>query len=108
MEQLTQQEKKDFQEILSTLFGDQALKWDINLKVLELFGELLENSKSCGRYMDIVPRPFYVGSVINWAAKQARQAVIRHFKNEGKHYAACLKATAYKWKMQFILASRGL
>ena len=44
MEQLTQQEKKDFQEILSTLFGDQALKWDINLKVLELFGELLENS----------------------------------------------------------------
>lgn len=108
MERLTEQEIKDVQMFLATLFGNQALKWNINLKVLEMFGELLQSSESCRRYMNMVPRPFFAGSIIKWANKQARQAVIRHIKNGGKHYLICLKATAVSRKHAFYLASMGL
>ncbi len=92
MEPITEQEKNDFREFLSTIYGPQTKNWNINLKVLELFGELLQSSESCSRYMDMVPRSFVAGSVIKWASKQARDAIIRHLKNGGKHYLICLRA----------------
>ncbi|MCF6250412.1 MAG: hypothetical protein L3J75_03960 [Methylococcaceae bacterium] len=108
MEQITEQEKKEFQAFLSVIYGDQVLKWDINLKVLELFGKLLQTSDSCSRYMDLVPRPFYFGNAIEWVSKQARNAVIRHLKNGGEHYLICLRVTGLSMKTEFIMASRGL
>lgn len=108
MEPITEQEKQDFSEFLSTIYGPQANSWNINLKVLELFGELLQSSESCSRYMDMVPRPFVAGNVIKWASKQARGAIIRHLKNGGKHYLVCLRAAGARMKPQFYLASQGL
>lgn len=92
---------------MSVIYGDQAFKWDINLKFLELFGELLQSSDVCSRYMDRVPRPFYFGNAIKWISKQARQAVIRHLNNGGKHYLICLRAVGLSRKTDFIMASRG-
>ncbi len=108
MEKITEQEKKEFQEFLSTIYGKQALTWDINLKVLELFGKLIQTSDSCSRYMDLIPRPFYFGSATKWVSKQARNAIIRHLKNGGKHYLICLKVSGLHMKTDFIMASRGL
>jgi len=108
MEPITTQEIKDIQGFLAVIYGDQALKWNINLKVLELFGELLKASDSCSRYMDMVPRPFYVGNAIKWVSKQARQAVIRHLKNGGKHYLLCLRGVGVKYKTAIYMASLGV
>lgn len=108
MEPLTEQEKNEFREFLSIIYGNQARSWNINLKVLKLFGELIQSSESCSRYMDMVPRPFIVGNVIKWASKQARDAVIRHLKNGGKHYLVCLRAAGLGLKTDFLMASQGL
>ncbi len=86
MEPLTAEEKKEFQEILSHMYGKQAYTWNINIKVLKLLEELLRKSEACSRYMDMVPRPFYVGNALRWTSRQARHAVVRHLKNGGKHY----------------------
>ena len=86
MELLTEQEIEDFREFLSTIYGPQANRWNIDLNVLELFGDLVQSSESCSRYMDMVPRPFVAGNVIKWTSRQARGAIIRHLKNGGKHY----------------------
>lgn len=107
MELLTEQEIKDFREFLSTIYGPQANSWNINLKVLELFGDLVQSSESCSRYMDMVPRPFVAGSVIKWTSRQARGAIMRHLKNGGKHYLLCLRAAGARMKSQFYLASQG-
>ncbi len=108
MERITEQEKKEFQSILSVIYGEQALKWNINFKVLELFGRLIKTSEACSRHMDLIPRPFYLGNAVKWVSKQARNAVIRHLKNGGKHYLLCLKVTGLHMKTDFIMASRGL
>lgn len=107
MDPITDQEKKDIQKFLSTIYGDQALRWDINLNVLKLFGELLNSSDSCSRYMDLVPRPFFVGNIVKWASKQARQAVIRHLKNGEKRYLICLRGVGIKYKTSIYMASLG-
>ncbi len=108
MEELTAEEKKEFQEILSHIYGDQAYTWNINIKVLELLEELLRKNEACSRYMDMIPRPFYIGNVLRWASKQARQAVVRHLKNGGKHYLLCTRGAAIGMRSKFQLASMGL
>ncbi len=108
MEVLTEQEKIDFKGFLATIYGPQVNNWNVNIKVLELFGELLQSSESCSRYMDIVPRPFVVGNVIQWGSKQVRNLIIRHLKNGGEHYLICLRAAGARMKPRFILASQGL
>lgn len=108
MDSISEQEKQDIRELLATIFGDDALTWNINLRVLQLFGELLQSSGRCSRYMDKVPRPYYFGSSIKWASKQVRTAVIRHLRNGGRHYLICLRAAGLSRKTDFVLASRGL
>ncbi len=68
MESLTPEEEKEFQEILSYFYGDQAYNWRINVKVLKLLEELLRKNESCSKYMDMVPRPFYLGNALKWAS----------------------------------------
>lgn len=108
MDSISEQEKQDVRELLALIYGEQALKWNINLKVLQLFGELLQSSERCSRYMDKVPRPYYFGRPIKWVSKQVRQAVIRHLKNDGKHYLICLRAAGLSRKTDFVMAERGL
>jgi len=108
MEPITEQEKNEFREFLSVIYSDQTKSWNINLKVLELFGQLIQSSQSCSRYMDMAPRPFIVGNVIKWTSKQARNAIIRHLKNGGKHYLICLRAAGLSLKTDFIMASQGI
>ncbi len=76
MDFITEQEKSEFKKLLSTIYGAQVNSWNINMKVLKLFGELMQSSESCSRYIDFVPRPFVAGSVIKWANKQARGAEV--------------------------------
>ncbi len=108
MDLITEQEKDEFREFLSVIYGEQAKSWNINLKVLVLFGELIQSSDVCSHYMDMVPRLFVVGSIIKWASKQARNAIIRHLKNGGKHYLICLRTVGLSRKTDFVMASRGL
>ena len=108
MEALSSEEKKEFQDILSVFYGNQAYQWNINIKVLELLEELLRKNDDCNRYMDKVPRPFYFGNALKWASKQAREAIIRHIKGRNKSYYVCLKASAVGMRTKFHLASMGI
>jgi len=108
MEPISAEEKKQFQDFLSFLYGDQAYQWNINLPVLKLLEELLRKNDYCSQYMDKVPRPFYFGRAIRWISKQARQAVIKHLQVRNKSYYLCLKGAALSMKMKFQLASMGI
>lgn len=107
MEVLSEQEKDDFREIISIIYGQQVNSWNINIKVLELFEELLDSGESCSRYIDMTPRPFVAGSPIQWGNKQVRDAIVRHLINGGKHYLICLRAAGMRLKPKFILVSQG-
>jgi len=108
MDQLTAEEKKEFQEILSYFYGDQVYSWDINVKVLQLLEELLKKNESCNKYMDTVPRPFYFGNALKWASKQARKAILRHLKGRSESYYLCLKGAAIGMRTRFQVAAMGL
>lgn len=64
MDPLSHEEKKEFQDILSYFYGNQAYNWNINKEVLGLLEELLRKNDSCSKYMDLVPRVFYVGNAL--------------------------------------------
>ena len=99
-------EKEDMREILSHFYGNNAKHWDITLRTFELFGQLIKKTEVCDQAMNLVPRPFGGGNVIKWGVKQARKAVIRHFKKpESKHYLTCMKTTALSMRSEFELAS---
>jgi hypothetical protein len=108
MESITHEEQLEFQEFFSYLFGDQARRWNINMPMLKLLEELLSKNKSCSKYMDMVPRPFYIGNAIRWTSRQARQAVIRHLKRKHKSYFLCLKSSAFGMRTKFQAASMGI
>jgi hypothetical protein len=108
MDPLTTEEKKEFQEILSYFYGEQTYNWNINMNVLKLLEELLRKSDSCSKYMDMVPRPFYVGNALNWANRQARNAIIRHLKGRDRNYYLCLRGAAIGMRTKFQAASMGL
>ena len=105
MEIITEEEKQALRGILTSFYGNQALRWGITQRSFELFGELISKTKQCDIAMNWVPRPFYVGNSLNWAKKQVRQAVVRHFKkDENKHYLLCMRASALSMKTQFFMA----
>jgi len=108
MEKIDQPEQREFQDLMEPIFGSQVYGWTINIKVLELFEQLVATSSSCSKYMDMVPRPYYFGDSIKWISKQARNAVIRNMKLGGNHYLLCLRVAGLKMKHQFEMASRGL
>lgn len=93
MEPISEEEKQELRAILSNFYGNQALSWGITKRSYELFGELISKTRQCDAAMDWVPRPFFVGNALNWAKKQVRQAIVRHFKkDENKHYL-CKRST---------------
>lgn len=108
MDKIDKQEEIQFQELMEPIFGKQVYSWTVNIKVLELFEELIATSSSCSKYMDMVPRPFYFGNSIKWISKQARNAVIRNLKQGDKNYLICLRVSGLKMKHQFVMASRGI
>lgn len=107
MEPITEDEKKQFRELLVKIYGNQATRWAINKRVLELLGELIESSDYCSRYMDQVPRPHVLSGVKGWASRQFRNAFLRKVANADKHYFVCLRTVGLKMKSNFVLAGAG-
>ena len=105
MEQLTEQEKNDMRDILEKFYGSQVRSWKITIKVFEVLGELIKETSQCSKLIDMVPRPFGGGSVVNWGKKQVRDFVLRKLKsNEGKYYIICMKVGALRFKTKFEMA----
>jgi len=105
MEPISEEEKQELREILSNFYGRQAFSWGITKRSYELFGELISKTRQCDAAMDWVPRPFFVGNALNWAKKQVRQAIVRHFKkDENKHYLLCMRGASLAMKTQFFMA----
>lgn len=108
MEPLTPDETKEFQEILSYFYGEQTYNGNINMEVLKLLVELLRKNDFCSKHMDMVPRPFYFGNAFRWASRQARNAILRHIKNQDSSYYVCLRGAAIGMRTRFQAASMGL
>lgn len=105
MDIVTEEEKQALRSILTSFYGSQTLRWGVTQRSFELFGELISKTKQCDIAMNWVPRPFYIGNSLNWAKKQVRQAIVRHFKkDENKHYLLCMRASALSMKTQFFMA----
>ena len=105
MEPITIDEKNELREILAKFYGDQTKNWGVTIKTFEVLERLISKTRACDNLMDLVPRPFGAGSVVSWGKKQVRQIVMRKLKsNEGKHYIACMKATAASMRTDFYMA----
>lgn len=106
MEPISQQEKTEMRVILSKLYGSQVNGWNITVKTFEVFETVIMNTKGCDDGMDLVPRPYGGGSASKWAFKQARQALLRQFKDKkGQHYIICMKAVALKYRSPMQLST---
>lgn len=105
MEPISEEEKQELRAILSSFYGNGALSWRMTKRSFELFGELISKTKQCDSAMNWVPRSFFVGNALNWAKKQVRQTIVRHFrKDENKHYLLCMRGAALAMKTRFFIA----
>ncbi len=105
MEPISEKEKQELRKVLSYFYGNQSLSWGITKHSFELFGELILKTKQCNSAMNWVPRPFFVGNALNWAKKEVRLAIVRHFrKDENQHYLLCMRGTSLAMKTQFFMA----
>ena len=105
MEPLTPEEKDKFKSILVDIYGNQATRWNVNKKVLELLGKMIDSSDYCSRYMDKVPRPHAFSNVKGWASRQFRHAFLRKVSNADRQYFICFRTAGLKYKTDFILAA---
>lgn len=102
---LDNSEIQDIKDILENFYGNQVQGWPIKLATLDVLGKLIEKTKVCDNMMNLVPRPYGGGPAVNWGKRQVRQTVIRRLKDSnGKHYIACMKASAASMRTEFYMS----
>lgn len=107
MSQLTADEKNQLKSVLISLYGRQAESWAMNAKVQSLFVKLMDEISTCSESMQWVPRPYSGVKPIAYIKKEIRNITKRYF-SEATSYKSCSTGVAYKMKMDFVLAGRGL
>ena len=108
MSKLSDGEQRSLKRALRPLFGPQVDNWQMNEKVLELYGELLSKSRTCSEAMDLVPRP-YTGFGAKAYIRRELKRIARAATGEKKGmYISCLKGAAYGMKNRFHMAASGL
>ncbi len=94
---------------MENFYGSQVKNWKISIKIFEVLGELINETKQCDKMMDLMPRPFGGGAVIKWGHKQVRDFVLRKLKSsEGRHYIICMKTGAWRFRSKFDMARHGI
>jgi hypothetical protein len=106
LDPITDEEAKEFREVLVNFYGPPALQWNVTLGMYEILGELIASSERCTSAMHLVPRPWDLSGPIKWAQRQVRQAIVRYLKTPtGKQYLICMLAAARNRRTEFEMAS---
>lgn len=109
MEPISREEAEEMRMVLEKFYGPIAKNWNINLRVYDVFGSMIVESRQCTKAMHLVPRPWDLSKPRKWVLKQVRQAMVRYFLTpEGEHYVACMRFAARNYRTEFELASSGL
>ena len=109
MDPITQEEKAEMREVLVRFYGPIASRWNITVGTYDVLGWMVTESARCTKAMNLVPRPWDLSSPMKWAQRQVRQAFLRYLGTpEGRHYVACMKMSAIKFRAVFDMAAHGI
>jgi hypothetical protein len=78
-------------------------KLDVNERVAEVFGRMLEEAKKCTKALNWVPRPPRGKATIAWLVKNLTKSVIRSMGDELAH--TCVQMVIRNWDRELKLAS---
>ncbi len=103
--EVTESEQRDARIILVAFFGQEAAKWPINHRVIDVLGEMLSRNRKCAEVMDLLPRP---GFIDKGYLRRQLQGIARRILSGDKSYRICEIALSSGWKSKIRLASMGL
>lgn len=105
--ELNEAEQKDLRIILENVFGFQdASRWRMNAKVLELTAQMVQGAERCSEAMNYVPRPGIADSA--YFRRELRNFARRAAGDKKDMYQICAQAGArLKWKSALDIASQG-
>ena len=89
-------------------FAGISPSWNgnVNEKVAEIFGIMLEQTARCSDAINWIPTPPTGPASIKWLATSLGKAVYNHLQN--KLSITCARGVIYKWNTQMEMASMGL
>lgn len=105
---LSESEEKDLRIILESIFGFQdASRWNMNEKVLEVVAQMFQSASSCSEAINYLPRPGIIEK--NYLKRQLRDIARRAVNGKRDIYSICsLTGTRIKWKPAIDIASQSL
>lgn len=102
MDTIEPSEAKVFRGIMETLFGMEALNWQVTYASYEAFGKLIVETRHSLNAINLVPRPFSFSSPFKWSRASTRQALIAFYQSaDGKPCLHRMKAAALKQRSTF-------
>ena len=82
-----------------------TFRGQVNEKVAQLFGEMLEESLNCTRQLNWVPRPTGGKATIRWIALNFSRSIRDRMRDS--HSLACAKTIILKYRTKMELAAQG-
>lgn len=83
-----------------------APELEVNERVAEVFGIMLNESRKCSKAFGLVPTPPGGRASIAWLAMQLKRGVFNHYRSQMSF--TCARGVIYQWNRELELASMGL
>ncbi|TMN41087.1 hypothetical protein [Pseudoalteromonas sp. S2755] len=85
---------------------DLKFSGEVNPKVAEIFGKMIEETQQCTTALKWVPKPTGAKATIGWIAKNFTQSIISQLSEEQS--LSCAKKVILNYKSPMKLASLGV
>ncbi len=103
-------EKTEVKEMIQSLYilANVHPVWngDVNERVAEVFGLMLNETKKCSSAFKSVPRPPGGRASIVWLVTQLGRGIFSHHRS--RISITCARSVIYKWNRELEMASMGL
>jgi len=91
-------EKLAVKEMIESFYGfaNVSLRWngEVNERVAEVFGVMLNEARECSKAIGWVPRPSGGKASISWLAMQMGRGMFNHYR--GQLSFSCVRGVIYK------------
>ncbi|ASD69732.1 hypothetical protein [Pseudoalteromonas piscicida] len=85
---------------------DLTSSGEVNAKVAEIFGKMVEETRQCTAALKRMPKPTAAKATIGWIAKNFTQSIISQLSEEQS--LSCAKKVILNYKSPMKLASLGV
>ncbi len=106
----SEEDREEVRLMIEALFrlAGVPLIWrgEVNERVAEVFGTMLNETASCSEAFKMVPTPPGGRASIVWLVRQFGRGLFRHYSS--RLSATCARAVVHRWRSTLELASMGL